>query len=681
MNADPEIVPTNTKPDLILFVSCPITGIIILNPLYHSIVEDNKTKAKYTIVPIGTSNNMIVRVFPEKSSTYRGIHITIILDKSGSMGTKVSNTDPEMGDVTQFAVAKYAAMFIVNSLVKDGDRLTLITFDENYYVSIDYMLMNADTRKQSSDIINEIKLGNSTNFTNPIKYTINNIIRKNNSGSNTVVLLTDGIPDNPKTAVNEIKTFISGLIMPKHINFYLIGIGCNINSDILLGIANILGGNYNFIFDYTTVGTTFVNMLSNIRCITTSHAKLTLVFETDVDVKNQEFDLGQLFGNQLKCCVIELGTHIPTQVKVEYFEDSCNEHETIIAQFVEPEHNIITCCLARAFVIRGLNNVINNLSDLPQAKHNMSNICEYITDIVSNNKELNSTTKEYLDALLHDIRGECILALDKTKVNVWGKHHLIAFMNAHNNMECTTYKSKSLQYYTSADFENERETHDEIFNNLTVPVPVREPSRNSSQLTAVQAASRLNNPYIGCIHSHTLIKMLDGTKIKASDIKPGDKVSTGTVIYIMETIIPKRKVFMCTLPGLEGLEGLRITPNHPVCSDSDSDKKWVYPKDIIEPTDIKCDAYYSFVVMEDGNYKSYIEACGYQVLTLAHGIIGSIAEHSYLGSQRIIDDFMRSKAYLNNHYKMTFIEPCFTRDPNTGWVNGLDFGKEKFPQK
>jgi hypothetical protein len=173
--------------------------------------------------------------------------------------------------------------------------------------------------------------------------------------------------------------------------------------------------------------------------------------------------------------------------------------------------------------------------------------------------------------------------------------------------------------------------------------------------------------------------MLDGTKIKASDIKPVDKVSTGTVIYIMETIIPKRKVFMCTLPGLEGSEGLRITPNHPVCSDIN--KKWVYPKDIIEPTDIKCDAYYSFVVMEDGNYKSYIETCGYQVLTLAHGIIGSIAEHSYLGSPLIIDDFMRSKAYLNNHCKMTFIEPCFTRDPNTGWVNGLDLNKEVFPQK
>jgi hypothetical protein len=692
MNADPEIVPTNTNSDFNFFVSCPITGIIIPNPLYHSIVEDNKTKAKYTIVPIGTSNNMIVRVFPEKSSTYRGIHITIILDKSGSMRTKVSETDSEMGDVTQFAVAKYAAMFIVNSLVKDEDRLTLITFDENYYVLIDYMLMNADTRKQSSDIINEIKLGNSTNFTNPIEYTINNIIRKNNSGSNTVVLLTDGIPDNPKTAVNEIKTFISGLIMPKHINFYLIGIGCNINSDILLGIANILGGNYNFIFDYTTVGTTFVNMLSNIRCITTSHAKLTLVFETDVGVKmlgsdiinrpckNQEFDLGQLFDNQLKCCVIELGTNIPTQVKVEYFEDSCNEHETIIAQLVVPEHNIITCCLARAFVINELNNIISNLSDLSQAKKNMSNICIYITNIVSNNKKLNSTTEEYLNALLHDIKGECILALDNTKVNVWGKHHLIAFMNAHKNMECTNYKSGSLQYYTSANFEKERDKHDEIFNYLTVPV--REPSRNSSQLTAVQAASYLNDRDRGCIHSHTLVKMLDGTKKKASDIKPGDKVSTGTVIYIMETIIPKGKVFMCTLPGLEGLEGLeglRITPNHPVCSDIN--KKWVYPKDIIEQTDIKCDAYYSFVVMEDGNYKSYIEACGYQVLTLAHGIIGSIAEHSYLGSPRIIDDFMRCKAYLNNHCKITFIEPCFTLDPKTGWVNGLNLGKEVFPQK
>lgn len=704
MNANPEIVQTNTKEDLNLFVLSPITGEPIWNPLYQTSVEENNdTRATFAIVPNpDNTNKMIVQVFPKTldtdTDTDTGIHFTLILDKSGSMRTKIS-IDLEMMGVTQLDVAKYAAMFIVASL-RNGDRLTVITFDDNIDVLINYMLMNDETRKQSSNTINQIKLGYSTNFTKPVIFAINNIIEKNNSGSNTIMLLTDGIPDNPKTAVDELKTFISRLTMPQHINFYLIGIGCNINSTILLGMATILGGNYNFIFDYTTVGTTFVNMLSNIRCIITQHAKLTLEFKTAVDVKmlgsdiinhpckDQKFYLGQLFKNQQKCCVIDLGTNIPTQVKLEYLEGIDGEPKTIIAQFVDPKPDITTCCLARVVVIDGLYNVIknlHNLHNLQQANEYMSNICKYITDIVLNNKELNSTTKEFLNALLFDIQGECTLALYEKNVNVWGRHHICAFLNAHKNMECTTYKSRSLQYYTSENFEQEREKHDNIFNNLKVPD--REPSRNtvnnSSQLTSSQAASRLNNPDFGCIHSDTPIKMLDGSKKKASDLKPGDQVSTGTVIYIMETKISKGKAFMCVLPGLDedsGLEeDLRITPTHPVCSDIN--KTWVYPKDITKPKYIECYTYYSFVVMKDCNYISYIDACGYRVLTLAHGIIGSVAEHSYLGSILIINDFEKSQAYLNNRHKMTFVEECFIRDPNTGWVNGLDLEKEEFIQK
>lgn len=697
MNANPEIVPTNTKQDLNLFVLSPITGEPIWNSLYQTSVEENDdTRATFAIVPNpDNTNKMIVQVFPRTLHKDTGIHFTLILDKSGSMSATVSNIDPEMMGVTQLDIAKYAAMFIVNSL-GNGDRLTVITFDNNIDVLINYELMNDETREQSSNTINQIELGNSTNFTNPVIFAINNIIEKNNGGSNTIMLLTDGIPDKPETAVYELKTFISRLIMPKHINFYLIGIGCKINSTILLGMAKILGGNYNFIFDYTTVGTTFVNMLSNIRCITTSHAKLTLVFETVVGVKmlgsdiinhpckDQKFDLGQLFDNQLKCCVIDLGPNIPTRVTLEYFEGTDEEPKTIIAQFVVPKHDITTCCLARVFVIDELYKVIINLYNLSQANENMSNICNicnYITDIVLNNKELNSTTKEYLNALLFDIQGECTLALYKKNVNVWGRHHICAFMKAHMNMECTTYKSQSLQYYTSEKFEQERNKHDNIFNNLKVPD--REPSRNtvnnSSQLTSSQAASRLNNESMGCIHSDTPIKMLDGSKKKASDLKPGDQVSTGTVIYIMETKISKGEAFMCVLPGLEEEEDLRITPTHPVCSVIN--KTWVYPKDITKPKYIECYTYYSFVVMKDCNYISYIDACGYRVLTLAHGIIGSVAEHSYLGSILIINDFEKSQAYLNNRHKMTFVEECFIRDPNTGWVNGLDFDKEEFIQK
>lgn len=691
MNANPEIVPTNTKQDLNLFVLSPITGEPIWNPLYQTSVEKNDdTRTTFAIVPNpDNTNKMIVQVFPRTLHKDTGIHFTLILDKSGSMSATVSNIDPEMKSVTQLDVAKYAAMFIVNSL-GDGDRLTVITFDNNIYVLINYELMNDETRKQSSNTINQIELGNSTNFTKPVIFAINNIIENNNSGSNTIMLLTDGIPDKPETAVNELNTFITRLIMPKHINFYLIGIGCKINSTILLGMATILGGNYNFIFDYTTVGTTFVNMLSNIRCIITPHAKLTLEFETDVDVKmlgsdiinhtckDQQFDLGQLFDNQQKCCVIDLETNIPTQVTLEYFEGTNKEPITIIAQFVDPKPDITTCCLARVFVIDGLYQVIKNLPNLSQANENMSNICNYITHIL-NNKKLDSTTKEFLNALLFDIQGECTLALNKNNVNVWGRHYLCAFMNAHKNMECTTYKSRSLQYYTSEKFEQERNKHDDIFNNLKVPD--REPSinteNNSSQITSSQAASRLNNRDFGCIHSDTPIKMLDGSKKKASDLKPGDQVSTGTVIYIMETKISKGEAFMCVLPGLD--EDLRITPTHPVYSVIK--ETWVYPKDITEPTYIKCYTYYSFVVMKDCNYITYIDACGYQVLTLAHGIIGSVAEHSYLGSLLIINDFKKSQAYLNNRHKMTFVEECFIRDPNTGWVNGLDLDKEEFIQK
>jgi len=78
---------------------------------------------------------------------------------------------------------------------------------------------------------------------------------------------------------------------------------------------------------------------------------------------------------------------------------------------------------------------------------------------------------------------------------------------------------------------------------------------------------------------------------------------------------------------------LKITPGHPVAHGG----KWLYPRDIVPPSPVECDAIYNLVVDE-----GHIVTCNsVPLILLGHDYQEGILKHEYLGSSKVVEDLKR----------------------------------------
>ena len=160
----------------------------------------------------------------------------------------------------------------------------------------------------------------------------------------------------------------------------------------------------------------------------------------------------------------------------------------------------------------------------------------------------------------------------------------------------------------------------------------------------------------GCCAKGSLIKLSDGSQKKVEDIKKGDKVITVNIdnnkiteeISEIEClIITKCKNGYEYMVELDN--NLKITPYHPIYTQSMLKYQWLFPIDISvsKPLKIKSDKMFTFVVK---NRKSVI-VNDYIFATLGHNLVeNDVIKHDYFGNDNVIGDL---KEY--NTYKTGFV--------------------------
>jgi len=111
---------------------------------------------------------------------------------------------------------------------------------------------------------------------------------------------------------------------------------------------------------------------------------------------------------------------------------------------------------------------------------------------------------------------------------------------------------------------------------------------------------------------------------------------------------------MVQLPG-----GLIITPYHPLFLSG----SWRFPIDVAKPVHYPAQVLHNFV-LENGHS---LIVNGYPCITLAHGFTHDVLEHSYLGTQRIINDLKRIDGWVNGEVHLS----GFTRSPITNLIDGI----------
>ena len=117
---------------------------------------------------------------------------------------------------------------------------------------------------------------------------------------------------------------------------------------------------------------------------------------------------------------------------------------------------------------------------------------------------------------------------------------------------------------------------------------------------------------------------------------------------------------------LVNMNGLRITPYHPIINWKGYEKHWCFPISIVKPQILPCKYIYNLVVKN----RMPILVESFIFATLGHNITGDIIEHEYFGTDRVIDDLKNFPSYEEGIIQLT--KGSIKRDPETNIVIGIN---------
>lgn len=206
------------------------------------------------------------------------VNLSIVIDRSGSMA-----------DDAKLEKVKSALITLVNQL-KNGDVLSLVTYDTNaqvlwpaqYLTGNRHTLINAISSIQPNGSTN-LHAGLMLGYQEAVKY-----YRKD--ATNRVVLLTDGIANAGVTSTNQIARE-SQRFNDRGVDLSTIGVGRDLNEDLLRQLANSGRGLYHFVADAQDVEKIFVKEVSSLVAAVARRVRLHVEYDPALQ-------LNHLYGYQ-----------------------------------------------------------------------------------------------------------------------------------------------------------------------------------------------------------------------------------------------------------------------------------------------------------------------------------------------------------------------------------------------
>lgn len=545
------------------------------------------------------------------------------LDVSGSMGSSLQDTskniDNEAGKFSRLDLVKHCMNTVVNSLT-DDDVLSLGVFSNNFSEVCKLQKMNNIGKVRCLEAIEKLSPNGSTNLWKGLKDSSDSIFEFTNlKGKNIFNLcLTDGEPNmNPPRGIEyEFNKLIdSNLTMGKYYQLDTFGFNGGYNnifdSELLLQISKRTAGGFNFISDFSTCGSVFVNSLTNY--MVTAKQNVTV---DDLTVKNckasvlnlnSENSIGSILWNQPRNIFVSSEINNPKDFFIS-LNILGKEIRLDLNNYSNEPDNQTVKFIALELIKKELKNY-----NVKNAELELENL----------RKILKSNHFLYNDFYHSDTyKGQVGKALLNTEFfNSWGIPYLKNFVRSHELNVCSNFKDESLQIYSSDYSAKIKEEIENIFCNIEPP----KPSCSDTYFSGNFRSSCYNSSG-PCVDGFGKIKLVDGSIKLVKDIKVGDKVETkngfSKVKFVVKTIIEGGKLSMADF------NDMKITPYHPIFIDN----TWKFPIDVMNCKLIDCEAIYSFVLEND--HRMIIN--GNEIITLGHGYQEGILKHDLYGTQKIV---------------------------------------------
>jgi Ca-activated chloride channel homolog len=227
-----------------------------------------KIQTDLDLIPCQTASQRILEVAVQapdspKWESRQRLNLALVLDRSGSMsGAKLE-------------YVKQAAEYIVDQL-ENGDRLTLVTFDDQVDTLIPGRLIDSETRSECKHLIRRLKAGNMTNLSGGWLAGCQGVAEAVSQDKlNRALLLTDGLANYGITDAEVLFKHAQELSQ-RGVTTSTFGVGEGFNEHLLEGMANQGSGNYYFVGSPAEIPSIFAREFTEIAAVTAREVELEI---------------------------------------------------------------------------------------------------------------------------------------------------------------------------------------------------------------------------------------------------------------------------------------------------------------------------------------------------------------------------------------------------------------------
>jgi hypothetical protein len=568
----------------------------------------------------------------------------IVIDKSGSMSSDATPGLPESerDGISILNLIIHCIKVLIKCLDSE-DRICIICFDEEAkeYQPMTYM---TDANKEALLLkMTLMQTGGGTKIWSGIKTgldTLKNCFQENVFRNQSMMVFTDGLDVSKPVRGNmyELDSFISAnFAWTKNITMDTVGFGRDLDSKELFEMSERLNGTFSHIPESSTAGTILINRSATDIC---TYGKNISVIVSMKDGTVSKSNIGSICVGQNRTHPIGQSLNDIEKIEVSMFNGSSHVLSQVDLTTVTEDQPTVLACWVKFDLVETIKHIINNIQttsptlSLPYSTQQFANFRK--------RNEENSLIHPYIQSCLEDVDDQLRKAVEKEKwCAMWGLHYLRSYLHATRNEIVNNFRDKGIQHFASSTFTTWQTRCEKIFLNAP-PIPKKIPvSRASNIPTAtlnpvIDTTVYSERYYSGsCFHPNSLILMADGVAKPVGKVRKGDLVFCGD-----DRVASVRCVTFSTgLFEMVDIDGFSLTSTHPIRSSS-SENEWVYPKDISsnrsdyeeEVINFLLDAHHEIVGVSP-QLLTPIRCC-----TLGHGLKGSIIEHDYLGTDKVVRD-------------------------------------------
>jgi Mg-chelatase subunit ChlD len=673
-------------------------------------------------------NKLYVKLQANDEPIRKATTCFFVIDTSGSMNAiETNNGTSESNIFTRLDLVKHSVRTVIEVL-NDNDSICLITFSNDAKVVLDITKMTENGKEKALLVLDKINADGMTNIWDGLRISLLNIEKITDPNVNiSVLVLTDGEPNinPPRGIIPTLQSAIESRKINQSFTLNTFGYGYDVDSKLLVDIANCGSGSYGYIPDSSMVGTIFVNYLSNVLSTYLSNSKLdfscndpnvSIVPEMYYTTYNK--NVGSILFDQPRELLYDIiGITQPIKLHIDLIVAkqvinsididinntllaSCAKHDcnTDIIEDIN-YNNMYLPNIIRYKIMNSINHNLNYIET-----HNISILSKEIKQLydeiieLKNNKpisqpeldKINGYIADYINPDNTNIGGQIEKAFSRLIwYNKWGKHFLHSIMNAYYNQQCNNFKDPGVQLFAGNLFNQIRIIADNAFCMLPAPKPTlllrhqysRSSSNNmrggSSNMRGGSSNMRggTNNTQIaptnmssyynrdgGCFSGDSQIIKVDSTNNEYSVL-----VSTIKKGDIVKTIDKNNLLAHTTVKCV--VKSLVPSGTISMCNINNMlITPWhpiIFNNKWVFPIDIAPEENIKldcvYNIVLESNHIVWINYT--PVVTLGHNFINDIVAHPYYGSQKIIQDLSQMDGWDNGF--ITISQPTIER------TNGL----------